>query len=84
MHFVIIGGDGVQLLGGYIPPIPPRFGTAGCKQLATDNLLRTTCYRQLAIDNLLQTTCCRQLATDNLLQTTCYRQLAADNLLQKT
>ena len=23
MHFVIIGGDGVQLLGGYIPPIPP-------------------------------------------------------------
>ena len=29
MHFVIIGGDGVQLLGGYIPPIPPCFGTAG-------------------------------------------------------
>ena len=28
MHFVIIGGDGVQLLGGgYIPP-SPRFGTA--------------------------------------------------------
>ena len=23
MHFVIIGGDGVQLLGGYIPPSPP-------------------------------------------------------------
>ena len=32
MHFVIIGGDGVQLLGGgiYTPHPPPRFGTAGC------------------------------------------------------
>ena len=31
MHFVIIGGDGVQLLGGwdiYPPSPPPRFGTA--------------------------------------------------------
>ena len=29
MHFVIIGGDGVQLLGGiYTPHPPPRFGTA--------------------------------------------------------
>ena len=28
MHFVIIGGDGVQLLGGIYTPHPPCFGTA--------------------------------------------------------
>ena len=33
LHFVIIGGDGVQLLGGgYIPPIPPVSAPLGIGQ----------------------------------------------------
>ena len=33
MHFVIIGGGGWgTIIGGYIPPIPPRFGTTAYKE----------------------------------------------------
>ena len=28
-HSQIIGGDAIKLLGGYIPPSPPGFGTPG-------------------------------------------------------
>ena len=32
-HTQIIGGDTVKLLGEYIPPSPPGFGTPACKNL---------------------------------------------------
>ena len=31
-HTQIVGGDTVKLLGGYIPPSPPGFGTTGGKK----------------------------------------------------
>ena len=34
-HTQIIEGDAVKLLGGYIPPSPPGFGTPGHKSIIT-------------------------------------------------
>ena len=56
MHFVIIGGDGVQLLGGYIPPIPPppppRFGTAGYDPTLGASQECKHCLENMAEDSL--------------------------------